>query len=88
MILYQSDNYTIKGNMHTLEQLHKRAINGEMVKNMVNKSVNKMLIQKTYAVIRGTVKLLILRIDIDTYFIITCLTEDMFIKRDTLRIYV
>ena len=88
MILYETDNYKVKGDAHTIEQLYRRHINGNVIKDMVNASKNRMEIQKTYAVIRGTVKLLVLRIDINTYFLITCLTETMFIKHKTLRIYV
>lgn len=80
--------YKILGNIHTLTQLNKRDISGDMVKNMVAVSVQKMEIQKTYAVIRGNTKLLVLRINQTKLFIITCLVDDMRLKRDTLRLYV
>ena len=88
MVLYQSDSYTIKGNTHTLEQLHKRHVNGETVQKMIKLSVNRMVVQETYAVIRDNVKLLVLRINIDTYFLITCLDKGMFVKNGTSKIYV
>ena len=71
-----------------MEQLQKRHVNGKTVQNMVALSVKKMVIQETYAVIRDNVKLLVLRIDIDTYFLITCLDKSMFVKNGTMKIYV
>ena len=86
--MYRTDNYRILGNKHTLEQFYKRHINGETVKKMVGLSVNRMEIQKTYAIINGDIKLLVLRINIGTYFIVTCLTDNMHLKRNTLKIYI
>ena len=86
--LCHTDNYRILGNKHTLEQFYKRHINGETVKKMVGLSVNRMEIQKTYAIINGDIKLLVLRINIDTYFVVTCLTDTMHLKHNTLRLYV
>ena len=79
--------YSIAGNMHTLTQLYKRDIGGNIIKTMVKLSIKKMEIQKTYAVIRGSNKLLILRINETKFFIITCLVDTMRLKRDTLEIY-
>ena len=80
--------YKITGNMHTLTQLYKRDINGDIVKSMVKLSISRMEIQKTYAVIRGSNKLLILRINQTKFFIITCLIDSMKLKHNTLAIYV
>lgn len=88
MELYQTDNYRILGNKHTVEQFYKRHINGETIKKMVGLSVERMEIQKTYAIINGDIKLLVLRINTDTYFIITCLDINMHVKRGTLKIFV
>ena len=80
--------YQINGNTHTLEKIKERAISGEKIKKMVMLSAQKMEIQKTYAVINGDDKLLILRISTRVYFIITCLVSSMQVKRDTIKLYV
>ena len=85
---YKLNQYTISGNMHTLTQLYKRDISGDMVKSMISVSVAKMEIQKTYAIIRGETKLLVLRINQTKLFVITCLVDNMHIKRNTLKLYV
>jgi len=79
--------YKIAGNLHTLEQLHARNFAGETVQKMVRLSIDKMEIQKTYAVISGNDKLLVLRIHEYKLFIITVLIDDMEIKRNTNKIY-
>ena len=79
--------YSIAGNMHTLTQLYKRDIDGNIIKTMVKLSIKKMAIQKTYAVIYGNNKLLILRINETKFFIVTCLIDSMRVKRDTPEIY-
>ena len=84
----QSVEYKILGNMHTLTQFYKRDINGDTIKDMVQLSILRMEIQKTYAVIRGNIKLLILRINDTKFFIITCLIEKQVVKQGTLIIYV
>ena len=83
-----SREYKINGNVHTLEQIQARNITSDKVKRMVALSIEKMEIQKTYAVISGNDKLLILRINSRLYFVITCLVADMRVKRDTMKIYV
>ena len=80
--------YKIAGNMHTLTQLYKRDINGETVKKMIELSIEKMEVQKTYAIIRGSNKLLILRINRTRFFIVTCLIDGMHLKHNTLKIYI
>ena len=79
--------YSIAGNMHTLTQLYKRDINGDDIKMMVKLSVGKMAVQKTYAVIRGSNKLLILRINETKFFIVTCLIDSMRLKCGIDKIY-
>jgi len=80
--------YKINGNDHTLDQIKERAISSEKIKKMVTLSIEKMEIQKTYAVINGDDKLLILRINTSVYFIITCLVNTMQVKKDTIKLYV
>ena len=87
-LIKNGTEYEITGNMHTLTQLYKRDIDGDIVKTMVKLSIGKMEIQKTYAIIRGSDKLLILRINETKFFIVTCLIDSMRLKRDTLKIYV
>ena len=82
------NEYKISGNMHTLTQLYKRDINGDIVKRMVKLSISKMEIQKTYAVIHGNDKLLMLRINETKFFIITCLIDKQRVKSGTVKIYV
>ncbi len=80
--------YKINGNNHTLKQITTRGITKEKLQKMVKLSVEKMQVQKTYAVVSGNDKLLILRINKTVYFIITCLVSNMHVKRDTIRLYV
>ena len=79
--------YRINGNMHTLKQIKIRAITRAKLEKMVMLSIEKMEIQKTYAVIDGNDKLLILRINTKVYFIITCLGNNMQVKGNTIRLY-
>ena len=83
-----SITYKINGNTHTLDKIKERAISGEKIRKMVMLSIEKMQIQKTYAVINGDDKLLILRINTRVYFIITCLVSTMRVKSGTVKIYV
>ena len=80
--LYRTINYKVLGNHHTLEQFFKRKIDGKMVKDMVKVSFEKLTIQKTYAIVRGNTKLLVLRIDTTKIFIITVLIDKMQLKRN------
>jgi len=80
-VLNNDIRYSIKGNMHTLNQIYKRKISGNIVKSMVKKTMLKMECQKTYAVINGSTKLLILRINETKFFLITCLIDRMILKR-------
>ena len=72
----------ISGNMHTLEQLNKRKMQGNKVVGMVKASLAKMEIQKTYAIISGNDKLLVLRINQVRVFVITVLIDKMQLKRN------
>jgi len=80
-------NYTIRGNSHSINQLYKRRVNIDNIKYMVKNSISKIEIQQTKAVIYGHDKLLILRINRKTFFIITCLISNMYVKRNTKKIY-
>ena len=68
--------------MHTLEQLHKRKIQGNKIVSMVKASFSRMEIQKTYAIISGDDKLLVLRINQYKVFVITVLIDKMQLKRN------
>lgn len=80
--------YLIKGNNHTLQKLQSRQITGQKIQKMVKLSVEKMQVQKTYAVISGKDKLLILRISKTVFFVITCLSVNMQVKKNTLMLWV
>ena len=84
MSQFSNDNQVIKisGNMHTLEQLSKRKMQGSKVVGMVKATLAKMEIQKTYALISGNDKLLVLRINRYRVFVITVLIDKMQLKRN------
>ena len=84
MSQFSANNRVIKisGNMHTLEQLDKRKVQGNKVVSMVKASIAKMEIQKTYAIISGNDKLLVLRINQVKVFVITVLIDKMQLKRN------
>ena len=79
--------YKIAGNLHTLTQLKERKFAGEMVVKMVKLAYKKMETQKTYAIINGNDKLLVLKIHETKYFVITVLVDGMIVK-DTDKIYI
>ena len=87
MLLFRNNRYSVIGNSHTLKQLHERKINGDIVRSMVRKSYDKIAIQQTVAICARKIKLLVLRINANKYFIITCLDATMRVKRTTVKIY-
>ena len=87
MLLFKNNRYSVIGNSHTLRQLHERKINGDIVRSMVRKSYDKIAVQQTVAICARKIKLLVLRINANKYFIITCLDKTMRVKRTTVKIY-
>ena len=87
MLLFRNNRYSVIGNSHTLRQLHDRKINGDIVRSMVRKSYDKIAIQQTVAICARKIKLLVLRINENKYFIITCLDKTMRVKHTTVKIY-
>jgi len=87
MLLFENNRYSVIGNSHTLKQLHDRKINGDFVRSMVRKSYDKIAVQQTVAICARKIKLLVLRINANKYFIITCLDKTMRVKRTTVKIY-
>ena len=88
MVLYEQNNVKIKGNLHTLEQLHKRNVSGLLVKDMLNMAMDKINIQQTVAIVYQELKLIVLRIDNYSYFIVTCLSRDMYVKKGIEIVYI
>ena len=87
MLLFRNNRYSVIGNSHTLRQLHDRKVNGNLVRSMVRKSYDKIAVQQTVALCTKNIKLLVLRINANKYFIITCLDKTMRVKRTTVKIY-
>jgi len=87
MLLFRNNRYSVIGNSHTLKQLHDRKVNGDLVKKMVYNSYDKIAIQQTVAICARNIKLLVLRINANKYFLITCLDITMRVKHTTTKIY-
>jgi len=88
MVLYEQNSLKIKGNLHTLEQLYKRKVSGVLVKDMLNQAIDKIAVQETIAIVYQEIKLIVLRINNNEYFVVTCLLPNMYVKKGIRIIYI